>query len=320
MKTSHTKPFSKKMTADDVLIHGMRYVTKRPKISLYHGRKSRDSWVNDFKKQFGSDPAVVMKIWRDLCSGAAGVKNRPTPSEMCNGGFRMFLAAHHLLWMYPKNAQNLADTMGICERVARGEPLWRWVSRFAALQKHKIKMPDDINSPTAPHFAAVVDCTDLRRWEPSSNPNYNIDKSWCSFKSKHAAIRFELATSVYEPKIIWLNGWFKAGEMNDYEIFKAGLDLVIDPRKKIIGDSGYKGTESRNKVCIPSSTDSKELANFKARARLRHEGVNGKIKKFKCVQDEAFRHTVEKQALAFTAVVVIVQYQIENGDNDLYDV
>jgi hypothetical protein len=58
--------------------------------------------------------------------------------------------------------------------------------------------------------------------------------------------------------------------------------------------------------------------NFKSRVRLRHESFNGRLKDFKALTD-TFRHTREKQGVAVVAVVVIIQYQMDNG-KPLFDV
>eukprot|EP00978_Attheya_sp_CCMP212_P028611 scaffold99283_cov37-Attheya_sp.AAC.2 len=60
-------------------------------------------------------------------------------------------------------------------------------------------------------------------------------------------------------------------------------------------------------LSVPSHLDSKELYNFKSRARLRHETMS-----------DTFRHGKEKMKLAFEAVTVTVQYQMDNGEGEIY--
>jgi hypothetical protein len=67
-----------------------------------------------------------------------------------------------------------------------------------------------------------------------------------------------------------------------------------------------------------ASLQGTELYRFKSRARLRHETFNGRIKHFASLRD-TFRHGEEKHRLAFEAICVTVQYQMENG-KPLYDV
>ena len=70
-------------------------------------------------------------------------------------------------------------------------------------------------------------------------------------------------------------------------------------------------------LSLPSSLDSKKFNRFKARARLRLKTLNGRIKNFK-VLSEMFRHNQSKFAITFEAIVVIVQYQMDNGSPIFY--
>ena len=114
---------------------------------------------------------------------------------------------------------------------------------------------------------------------------------------------------------MWMNGPFKASR-HDITIFRrAGLKDMIPPGHRVIADNGYKGEAIV--VSKPNSNDPGELKKFKRRARARHESFNGRIKNFQCLA-ERFRHGVNKHVIAFEAVCVIVQYQLENG-SPLFD-
>jgi hypothetical protein len=113
-----------------------------------------------------------------------------------------------------------------------------------------------------------------------------------------------------------LNGPFRAGK-GDLDTFQNhGLKDKIPAGKKAIADKGYIGESE--KVSFANSHDSDEIRNFKGRARARHEGFNGRIKNFKCL-DERFRHGIPKFKICFEAVCVICVYQMDNG-SPLYDV
>ena len=71
-------------------------------------------------------------------------------------------------------------------------------------------------------------------------------------------------------------------------------------------------------TATPNTFDSKKLQNFKSRARLRQETFNGRLKYFS-VLSETFRHSIAKHKLAFEAICVIVQYQMDNG-SPIFDV
>jgi hypothetical protein len=78
----------------------------------------------------------------------------------------------------------------------------------------------------------------------------------------------------------------------------------------VIADRGYRGEEGV--VATPNIHDSLETSNFKKRARARHETFNKRIKNFKIIAGP-FRHSLDRHSVAFEAVCVLVQYDIENG-------
>jgi hypothetical protein len=86
------------------------------------------------------------------------------------------------------------------------------------------------------------------------------------------------------------------------------------PGKMGIANVGYE-MDAKGKLrylCIPSHLDSGELQNFKSRACCHHESLNGQLNNFKILQD-IFHHGETCHGIAFHAVAVIVQYQMENG-------
>lgn len=141
------------------------------------------------------------------------------------------------------------------------------------------------------------------------------DKTYYSHKFKQSGIDYELGLSVYENKLVWMNGPFKASR-HDITIFKhAGLRDMIPEGHRVIADKGYKGAPDQ--ISTPNSHDPAVLRKFKSRARARHESFNARIKNFRCL-DERFRHGVENHRIVFEAVCVICQYQLENG-SPLFD-
>jgi hypothetical protein len=79
-------------------------------------------------------------------------------------------------------------------------------------------------------------------------------------------------------------------------------------------DRGYnlKIQDKKYLFSWPNGFDSKELNNFKSCGHLRHETFNARLKNFRCLLD-TFRHGFDKHTFVFEAVVVIVQYQMDNG-------
>ena len=100
----------------------------------------------------------------------------------------------------------------------------------------------------------------------------------------------------------------KAGT-SDLTIYKSGLKDKIPAGKKAITDNGYRD-KSDSKLAPPNSHDAKELRTFKARARMRQETFNGRIKNFDCLSD-LFRHGIERHGTCFEAICVILCYEME---------
>eukprot|EP00957_Ditylum_brightwellii_P098832 7529360-Ditylum_brightwellii.AAC.1 len=58
--------------------------------------------------------------------------------------------------------------------------------------------------------------------------------------------------------------------------------------------------------------DAKDLHTFKTRAHLRHETFNGWLKMYVILQ-KTFKNSFDIHVFAFEAIVVTVQYQMDNG-------
>eukprot|EP00978_Attheya_sp_CCMP212_P001008 scaffold2078_cov41-Attheya_sp.AAC.2 len=95
---------------------------------------------------------------------------------------------------------------------------------------------------------------------------------------------------------------------------------MIAEGKLAVVARGYQSSEvDEQMLSLPSHLDPKALFNFKSRARLWHETLNGRIAAFKSMSD-TFKHGNEKMKLAFEAVAVTVQYAMDNGEGNIFDV
>jgi hypothetical protein len=155
-----------------------------------------------------------------------------------------------------------------------------------------------------------VDGVHCRINEPK-HPTMSKNPAYYSHKFESAGLNYELGISVFENKLVWMKGPFKAGTPDITVFREKGLMDKIPVGKKVIADKGYRGEKERT-TSVPNSHDSKELGKFKSRARARHETFNGRIKNFLCL-DVRFRHGVKNHRSVFEAICVIVQYQLENG-------
>lgn len=261
-----------------------------------------------FRSHFGSSPLDLASMWYDMCN-LPDIVSLP-PKQKSRKGAKSFLMAHYFLWTYPKNAKILASTFGICECLARGKYVWDWVERIAALKEAKIVWPDSFDSPDGPTFILSVDGTDCRTWE-KKDKKFPRDKKACSKKFNKYALKYEIAIALWEPKVVSVRGPYK-GAVHDNTIFQeeGGVCSRMRPGKRGMADLGYQGNPN---LGLPRNTrDPKELRKFKSRGRCRHETFNGRIKKFR-ILDDTYKHDKNKHHLAFFAVCVTVQYQMDNG-------
>jgi DDE superfamily endonuclease len=293
------------LSALDVRREGLRFWP-----GSQSARCSNETKTKRFRALYGSSPFDVASLWYDLTT-TENPRARLTAEEKTESGFIMYLAAHYFLWTYPKNASLLASHFSICERNARGEPLWQWIRKIAAMKDEKIVWDERLDSPLSERFIITVDGTDFRVWE-QQHPTLPIDRSMYSIKFNHGAYKYEIALSIFFPKCVWIYGPHRGGK-HDLTIFREQLKGKIAQGKLVIADRGYQTSKADEQMLsTPDITDDPELYNFKSRARLRQETFNGRLKFFHCLSD-TFRHGIDKHKVAFEAVVVLVQYQMDNG-------
>ena len=171
--------------------------------------------------------------------------------------------AHYYLWNYPRNSTQVATRFKICEKYARGEHLWKWIGQIEALKEKAIKWTKNLDDKNTAVFAISVDGIDFKVWE-KKHPVLPRDRGQFSKKHSHGAVKYELGISVFEPKLVWVNGPFRGGE-HDLNIFRHALKDKVKPWKKVIVDRGYNSSEkSEMMLSQPNGFDSKELKKFKA--------------------------------------------------------
>jgi hypothetical protein len=168
---------------------------------------------------------------------------------------------------------------------------------------------------TIPVFVLTVDGIHRRFHEPK-HPTPSKDKSYYAHKCKLSDLNYELGMSVYEYKLVWVNGAFKTS-CHDITIFRqAGLRGMIPEGHQVIADRRYMGEPTQ--ISTPTLHDPAELRKFKSRVRACHESFNARIKNFKCLEERLTRHGVDNHKTVFEAVCIICQYRLENG-SPLFD-
>jgi hypothetical protein len=158
----------------------------------------------------------------------------------------------------------------------------------------------------------TVDGTHCPIYEPRP-----FSTKWSSHKLGGAAgLDYEIALRIHKPQCVWVNGPFPAGT-NDITIYKEALKEKIPPGKKVIGDKGYKGEHET--ISTWNEFDPREVGEFKERAQARQETFNARIKNWACLTKK-FRQDHELHKACFESIVVLQQYEMDNGSQEpLFD-
>lgn len=305
-------------TTDELLMHGMKLVGWSDAQLNRDSTNWRQKLTELFSADFGASPRVVAHIWEDLqTTNIAAAQIHDATSD----DLTQLLYALHLLKVYPTEGQR-QNKWHRCERNLRDDG-WDLLLRIQALKATKIVWPtaeeigDDI-------WIGSVDGTHMKTEEPN-HPYFPKDTKAFSYKNHSAGVSYELVLSLKESRIIWMNGPFLAS-MHDSTIFSlpGGLrDKLQGTGLRLIADYGYR--THKDFVSFANSRDSPEVSKFKTRARMRHEGVNAKIKTLRCTDSARFRHKGKhtdgqsKFKIFFEAAVVVTQYKMEISE-PLFDI
>jgi hypothetical protein len=304
------------LTPDEVLFRGLAVF----KFTVQRQNKcSRATNLDRFANYFGRSPTALGCLWVDL-------QTTQNPNAKVVGSDKMFyhfmMAIHHLR-KYPTEEDHEGN-FGCCPNTAR-KYIRIFMKRIQAMKDEKIVWSDDLKKKM---IFFSVDGIDCRLWEDhQSHATLTVDPDFCSHKSKSAAFRYEVALAIWKNQIIHVRGPFKAGKWNDGKIFSEdGVDYngtfthclksIVPDGNKGVADGGYTGHGEQ--LTTPNRYDPEPLRKFKRRAKARQETLNSRLKSFR-ILDSRFRHGLKWHKVAFEAVCVVVQYEMENG-HPLFDV
>jgi hypothetical protein len=279
------------VTANEFLELGLGVWYTASKLRTFRTQKSK---VGRFIDYYGVRPSLCASIWEDLqCTKVAEAKldeNHLNPKH--------FLMALHTLKRYPTDNER-EGPWDINRDVGR-TLVWYFLRKIQALKAEVIVWPEDWGPDV---WIITVDGTHCWIEEPI-HPDWSQDRTYFSHKYNKAGINYELGIAIAYPRLVWMNGPFRAGK-SDVKVFRdKGLkEKLLSVNKKAIGDRGYNG---HTDACSTfNAHDCRGVRKFKSRALKRHENFNNMIKRFTCVSGR-FRHGVD-------------QFQIED-DMPLYDV
>lgn len=267
-------------------------------------RTVENTKLGRFRSAFAIWPDVCSKIFDDFQTTDIADARIDSPSE------RYYLIALNWLATYKKEGE-MAGFFDLDEKTVRLQ-IRKYVSAIRAFKADKIIWND---LDTVPELIPLtVDGIHCRVPEQHRNP----DARWKSFKNGKPGVSYELAISIHESKLVWINGPFKAGT-RDIDMFNApaGLGSKIPAGKKVLVDQGYPGVPDKV-VQKVRDVDSPEVYDFKNRALARHETFNGRLKNYQVLFD-MFRHRGPNSQFmpfhktVFEACCVLVQYECDNG-------
>jgi DDE superfamily endonuclease len=159
---------------------------------------------------------------------------------------------------------------------------------------------------------ATIDGVYCRIFEQRKDPG----SKWYSWKHNGPGLTYELCVDIHRQKLLWIGGPRPAGTPDIALCKETGVLEKIPAGRKIIGDKGYRGVP--DKITTPTGDESNNVKIFKGRARARHETINKRIKSFGIIRQQ-FRSDIGYHRMAFEAVCVLVQYDIES-DHPLFEI
>jgi hypothetical protein len=293
-----------------------------------------------FKACYGSAPQVICAIWWDLQT--ADIDEARISNVTVRSLERLLMTMYFLKTNLSEHC--MAGIFQLSEPTVR-KWCWAYAAKIQALKAIKIVWEDlealggdedeeedgeheeedgeDEEEDGEEELRAIraklpltVDGVHCRVLE-QGHPTNAYDTAYFSHKSKSAGLAYEIALLVHHSRCVWMNGPFPAGK-NDLSMFREGLAAKIPEGMKVIADKGYNARDVVDIISTPNSHDSKKVSEYKSRARARQETFNARLKNFG-VLEQRFRHDLEKHKIAFEAVAVICQYQLENC-SPLFDV
>ena len=184
---------------------------------------------------------------------------------------------------------------------------WLFVDRIAALRGYKVKCP-----ATWPvNLYASVDGTHMPTQEPRDKNLRRNPKNY-SYKHNYAGLNYQIVLALWENQVLYANAGDPA---STHDMAAIGQEFIhmVPQGGRVIADSGYTGKSDTEKsiFAVQNNLDSKEVKEFKGKAKSRQEAFNKRMKDYVCLKTK-FRHGVRKHRKCFLAVLVLCQYAIED--------
>ena len=277
--------------------------------AAWRKRNFEESKENRLRNAFGCTSAVLALLWEEI---QTVIKNPINPKKET---LHQFFVAMHFLKHYDTE-EDQYDKWKIASNTFRDQN-WNMIQKVSELFHLKCGWPEDNFDDDI--LVGSIDGTHIMT-EEVTHESIPKDPAMFSWKHHSAGWNLEIALALRSSQIIHMSDPKPAGKWNDIKIFKQCglLSQLKKKKKKMIADSGYQGCPKY--LCLQNSYDSKEVAEFKRRARCRHEFINKKFKNFKILNSATgFRSSHKKLKMVIRAVAVIVQTNMDCGE-PLWDV
>lgn len=306
------------LTAAEILLLGLKQVNfTDERVNRVQGNPSTSKTnIDRFKGHFGCNHVVVAALWEDL--QVTDLPQAKWKVKDADNIMHLFEALHFLKSY--KTELNRESTFDFSPKTLR-KHCWAVLAKIQALKSEQIVFPEDFGDDV---WIMTVDGINFEINEPSNLP-VSKDPHMFDHKHNHAGLTYELGVQLFDSKLIWMKGPFKAGETNDAGRFsvEGGLrEKLTTINKKALGDKIYGSVANANQISSYNAWDRDDVMQFKARAQMRHEQFNGMLTDFGCLANR-FRHpsdnAFEKFAICFEAVAVICCYRMDYGE-PLYNV
>lgn len=291
-------------TSQEALMFGLKLVYTSARIYRVKGdAETSETNVQRFKDHFGANPVVVAKVWTAL-------QETTLPRARIRVlKFDAFLESLNFLCRHKRECEREAQFDKSPNTIRKWS--WCYLMKMQALKHQKIVFPP-VEEFGDEDWIISVDGTHAL-WNEPTHEEFSQDREAHSHKKRHAGLCYELGIGLFESKLYWMNGAFKAGPNDKSNFIRDGglKELLASMGKKAVGDKGYTGYP--NECSTFNAFDSDAVKMFKSRAQMRHEQFNGVLKEFSSLADQ-FRHRKENFEVCFEAACVVCQCRMENGE------
>ena len=269
-------------------------------------RRMTKTNVDNFISTFGKNPIHLCRVWRDLQTTTIPEAFMPEEEARAEESFMGFMMANNFMKVYSSH-QVRANLFQGQDVTLTADLSWYFVHKIAGLKHQKIVFPANFNET----FIGSLDGTHTSNNEPR-DPAMRKDPKNYSHKFKMPGLNHEICLDLWANQCIHAKTADKAS-VHDLTAFRMELWQKIPPGCRLICDRGYicyKNGEN-DVLAFPNPLDSADVYEFKNRARARHENFNARLKDYGCLRTK-FIHGVTKLQICFDAVLVMVQYAIED--------